>query len=109
MRHIAHEGRCFLVSACQWLPPSQMALGEPITLVDRPHDAPLIAGGSMIVSPMGEVLAGPLRGTDGQGGEGLIAAQVDLADIVRARFDFDAAGHYARPDIFRLDVTQPLG
>jgi nitrilase len=104
MRHIAHEGRCFLVSACQWLPPSQMALGEPITLIDRPHDAPLIAGGSLIVSPMGEVLAGPLRG-----GEGLLVAEVDLADVVRARFDFDAAGHYARHDIFRLDVSQPAG
>ncbi|MFZ4382364.1 MAG: carbon-nitrogen hydrolase family protein [Sandarakinorhabdus sp.] len=104
MRHIAHEGRCFLVSACQWLPPSQMALGEPITLIDRPHDAPLIAGGSLIVSPMGEVLAGPLRG-----GEGLLVAEVDRADVVRARFDFDAAGHYARHDIFRLDVSQPAG
>ena len=102
MRHIAHEGRCFLVAACQWLPPSQSALGEPITLIDRPLDAPLIAGGSLIVSPMGEVLAGPLRG-----GEGLITAEVDLADVVRARCDFDAAGHYARPDIFRLDVTPP--
>jgi nitrilase len=100
MRHIAHEGRCFLVSACQWLPPSQIALGDPITLVDRPSDAPLIAGGSMIVSPMGEVLAGPLRG-----GEGLLVAEVDLADVVRARFDFDAAGHYSRPDIFTLDVA----
>jgi nitrilase len=100
MRHIAHEGRCFLVSACQWLGPSQTALGEPITLIDRPADAPLIAGGSMIVSPMGEIVAGPLRGS-----EGLLVAEVDLADIVRARFDFDAAGHYARPDIFRLDVT----
>ncbi|WP_353199189.1 carbon-nitrogen hydrolase family protein [Sandarakinorhabdus sp.] len=109
MRHIAHEGRCFLVGACQWLPPSQMALGEPITLIDRPHDAPLIAGGSLIVSPMGEVLAGPLRG-----GEGLVTAEVDLADIVRARFDFDAAGHYARSDLFgtdmfRLDVFGPAG
>lgn len=104
MRHIAHEGRCFLVSACQWLPPSQMALGEPITLIDRALDAPLIAGGSSIVSPMGEVLAGPLRG-----GEGLLVAEVDLADVVRARFDFDAAGHYARHDIFRLDVTQRPG
>jgi nitrilase len=100
MRHIAHEGRCFLVSACQWLGPSQTALGEPITLIDRPADAPLIAGGSVIVSPMGEIVAGPLRGS-----EGLLVAEVDLADIVRARFDFDAAGHYARPDIFRLDVT----
>lgn len=99
MRHIAHESRCFLVSACQWLPPAQTALGDAITLVDRPADAPLIGGGSMIISPMGDVLAGPLRG-----GEGLITASVDLADIVRARFDFDPAGHYARPDIFRLDV-----
>ena len=102
MRHIAHEGRCFVVSACQWLGPTQTALGDPITLVDRPADAPIIAGGSVIVSPMGEVLAGPLRD-----GEGLLTAEVDLLDIVRARFDFDAAGHYARPDIFRLDVTRP--
>ncbi|WP_353216354.1 carbon-nitrogen hydrolase family protein [Sandarakinorhabdus sp.] len=104
MRHIAHEGRCFLVSACQWLPPSQMALGEPITLIDRAADVPLIGGGSMIVSPMGEVLAGPLRGQ-----EGLLVAEVDLADVVRARFDFDATGHYARPDIFRLDVAGEPG
>jgi nitrilase len=102
MRHIAHEGRCFLISACQWLGPTQTALGEPITLIDRAPDVPIIGGGSIIVSPMGEVLAGPLRG-----GEGLLVAEVDLADIVRARFDFDAAGHYARPDIFRLDVTRP--
>jgi nitrilase len=104
MRHIAHEGRCCVVSACQYVPPSQTALGDPITLIDRPADAPLIAGGSLIVSPMGEVLAGPLRG-----GEGLIVAEVDLADIVRARFDFDATGHYARPDIFRLDVSGAPG
>jgi nitrilase len=102
MRHIAHEGRCFLVSACQWKPPTREALGEPITLIDRAEDVPIIGGGSIIVSPMGEVLAGPLRG-----GEGLITAEVDLADVVRSRFDFDAAGHYARPDIFRLDVTPP--
>lgn len=102
MRHIAVESRCFLVSACQWMPPATAALGDAITLRDRADDAPMIAGGSLIVSPLGEVLAGPLRG-----GEGLITAQVDLADIVRARFDFDAAGHYARPDIFRLDVAAP--
>jgi nitrilase len=100
MRHIAVESRCFLVSACQWVPPATTALGDAISLRDRAEDAPMIAGGSLIVSPLGEVLAGPLRG-----GEGLITVEVDLADIVRARFDFDAAGHYARPDIFRLDVT----
>ena len=99
MRHIALESRCFLVSACQWLGPATTALGDPVTLRDRPVEAPMVAGGSMIVSPLGEVLAGPLRG-----GEGLVCAEVDLADVVRARFDFDAAGHYARPDIFRLNV-----
>jgi hypothetical protein len=31
------------------------------------------------------------------------------ADVVRARFDFDAAGHYSRPDIFRLDVSGANG
>lgn len=102
MRHIAVESRCFLVSACQWQGPATTALGDDISLRDRAEDAPMIGGGSLIVSPLGEVLAGPLRG-----GEGLITAEVDLADVVRARFDFDAAGHYARPDIFRLDVTHP--
>jgi nitrilase len=99
MRHIAVESRCFLVSACQWQGPATTALGDAITLRDRPEEAPMIGGGSLIVSPLGEVLAGPLRG-----GEGLIWAEVDRADIVRARFDFDASGHYARPDILRLMV-----
>ena len=102
MRHIAVESRCFLVSACQWQGPATTALGDDISLRDRAEDAPMIGGGSLIVSPLGEVLAGPLRG-----GEGLITAAVDLADVVRARFDFDAAGHYARPDIFGLDVVRP--
>lgn len=104
MRHIAVESRCFVVSACQWAPPAATALGEAISLRDRAEDAPMIAGGSLIVSPLGEVLAGPLRG-----GEGLIVAEVDLADVVRARFDFDATGHYARHDIFRLDVSGAAG
>jgi nitrilase len=104
MRHIALESRCFVVSACQWQPPATTALGDPIGLRDRAADVPMIGGGSLIVSPLGEVLAGPLRG-----GEGLIVAEVDLADVVRARFDFDATGHYARPDIFRLDVSGAAG
>ncbi len=97
MRHIALESRCFLVSACQWQGPATTALGDDISLRDRAADAPMIGGGSLIVSPLGDMLAGPLRG-----GEGLLLTEVDLADVVRARFDFDPAGHYARPDLFRL-------
>jgi nitrilase len=59
----------------------------------------LINGGSVIVSPLGEILAGPLRGR-----EGILTAELDLNEIARGKFDFDVVGHYARPDIFTLAV-----
>ncbi|GAA6118670.1 nitrilase [Acidovorax sp. FG27] len=96
MRHIAHEGRMFLVCACQ-VKPSPKALG-----IDAPHwdaDRPLIQGNSMIVGPLGDVLAGPLKNETG-----LLTAQIDLAELTRAKYDFDVVGHYARPDVFSLSV-----
>jgi nitrilase len=98
MRHIANEGRLFVVSACQVMA-SPAQVGR--TADGWADDAPLIKGGSVIVGPLGEVLAGPLYDQPG-----LISAEVDLDDIVRARFDFDVAGHYARPDVFRLQVDE---
>lgn len=53
----------------------------------------------MIVDPFGEVLAGPLTE-----GEGLLVADLDLDQVTRGRYDFDACGHYSRPDIFALSV-----
>ncbi|MTH34355.1 carbon-nitrogen hydrolase family protein [Paracoccus limosus] len=98
MRHIAHEGRCFLVSACQYQP-SPAELG--VTVADWDAARPLINGGSVIIGPLGEVLAGPLTGT-----EGLVLAEIDRAELIRARYDFDVVGHYARPDVFRLEVDE---
>ena len=98
MRHIAHEGRMFLVSACQ-VQPSPDALGIKVENWDAQR--PLIAGGSVIVSPMGDILAGPLKNE-----EGLITADIDLEDLKRARYDFDVNGHYARPDVFSLQVDE---
>ena len=98
MRHIAHEGRCFVISACQ-VQPSPRALGIDVPGWDA--DRPLIRGNSVIVGPLGEVLAGPL-----QGQAGLLAAQIDLEELVRARYDFDVVGHYARPDVFSLQVDR---
>src|SRR4051794_19180359 len=98
MRHIAHEGRCFVISACQ-VQPSPAALG--IAIENWPDERPLIAGGSMIVGPLGEILAGPLEGETG-----LLAATIDTRDIIRARYDFDPVGHYARPDVFSLSVDE---
>ena len=98
MRHIAHEGRCFVISSCQ-VQPSPNELG--IQVEGWESDRPLIRGGSMIAGPLGDVLAGPCFNDTG-----LIVAEIDLADIVRSRYDFDAVGHYARPDVFSLSVDE---
>lgn len=101
MRHIAHEGRCFVVSACQVQPPP-VDLGLPVHGWDARR--PLIGGGSMVVGPFGDVLAGPLEHETA-----LVTAQIDLKDLVRARLDLDVVGHYARPDLFELHVrSSPL-
>lgn len=102
MRHIALEGRCFVLSASQYLRRDSVPTDLHPVQGDGP-DTVLIGGGSVIVSPLGEVLAGPLRD-----GEGILTAQLDLDDLARARFDFDPAGHYARPDIFTLQVDQSV-
>jgi len=98
MRHIAYEGRMFVISACQVLP-SPAALG-----VNAPHwdaDRPLIQGNSVIVGPLGDVLAGPLKNE-----AALLTARIDLDELVRARYDFDVVGHYARSDVFSLSVDE---
>ncbi|MEN1833656.1 carbon-nitrogen hydrolase family protein [Pseudomonas lijiangensis] len=98
MRHIAHEGRMFVISACQ-VQPSPQALG--IDVANWPAERTLINGGSVIVGPMGDVLAGPLIGETG-----LLVAEVDVDELVKARYDFDVVGHYSRPDIFELVVDE---
>ncbi|WP_200626941.1 carbon-nitrogen hydrolase family protein [Pseudomonas sp. LAM2023] len=98
MRHIAHEGRMFLVSACQ-VQPSPRELGIEVPSWDPQR--PLIQGNSVIVGPLGDVLAGPLRGE-----AGLLTADIDLEELVRARYDFDVVGHYSRPDVFSLNVDE---
>jgi len=100
MRHIAVEGRCFTLSACQYLLRSDYPADVHPVQGDHP-DTVLIGGGSVIVSPLGEVLAGPLRE-----GEGILCTELDLDDIPRARFDLDVIGHYARPDVFTLQVNE---
>jgi len=57
-------------------------------------------GGSVIISPMGDVLAGPLYDE-----EGVLFAELDMAEVVRSKLDLDVVGHYARPDVFQLTVS----
>lgn len=98
MRHIAHEGRCVVVSACQ-VQPSPRELGTAVE--GWPDDQPLMTGGSLIAGPLGDILAGPVE-TETR----LLTAEFDPADILRARYDLDVVGHYARPDVFTLTVDE---
>jgi nitrilase len=99
MRHIAVEGRCFVLSCNQFnrrrdFPSDYGALGnDPDAIVTR--------GGSCIVDPFGNFLAGP--NTEG---EVILTAEIDRAQIVRGKYDLDVVGHYARPDIFQLLVDE---
>lgn len=101
LRHIACEGRCFVLGCNQFVtkemyPTELQAHPE---LVDQPEV--MCRGGSVIISPLGEVIAGPLYDS-----EGILFADLDLAEIVRAKLDFDVVGHYARPDVFQLLVNE---
>ena len=99
MRHIAVEGRCFVLSCNQFnrrkdFPDDYSAFGDdPDLIVTR--------GGSCIVDPFGNFLAGP--NTEG---EAILTAEIDRAQIIRGKFDLDVVGHYARPDIFQLHVDE---
>lgn len=99
MRHIAKEGRVFVLSACQFLRRRDC----PANYEDRGDDPceVLMRGGSCIVSPSGELLAEP-----DYHGPAILHAVLDLDDIPRGKYDLDVCGHYARPDIFQLTVDE---
>ena len=61
-------------------------------------------GGSCIVNPLGEIVAGPVYDQ-----EAILTADIDLGDKIRGKFDLDVVGHYARPDVFQLRVNQKSG
>jgi nitrilase len=103
LRHIAMEGRCFVLSACQFLKRSDCPEDYAPIQGNDPNTI-LIRGGSSIIDPFGTVLAGPCFGE-----ETILTADLDFREIARARFDLDVTGHYARPDVFQLKVnTRPM-
>ena len=106
MRHVALEGRCFVLSACQYLTRKDCPPDYDTNYGDDPN-AVLIRGGSCIIGPLGELLAGPVFDAPA-----ILTAEIDVGAISRASFDLDVVGHYARPDLFQLTVntapTQPV-
>jgi nitrilase len=100
MQHVALEGRCFVLTACQHLRRKNCPTDYAAVHGNDP-DTVIMRGGSAIIGPLGQVLAGPLFNEDG-----ILTAEIDTGEIARSKYDFDVVGHYARPDVFRLHVNE---
>ena len=101
LRHIACEGRCFVLGCNQFL--TKEMYPDDLEDLDELDEHPdvMCRGGSVIISPFGDVMAGPLYDK-----EGMLFADLDLAEVARGKYDFDVVGHYARPDVFQLVVNE---
>lgn len=101
LQHISLEGRCFVIGCNQYvtrdLYPADLELASEL----ESWPETLCRGGSAIYDPAGECLGGPLYDE-----EGIVFAELDMSAVPRAKFDFDVTGHYARPDVFRLEVDR---
>jgi nitrilase len=101
LRHIALEGRCFVLGCNQFVT-KEMYPQDLEGLEDLAGQPQILCrGGSAIISPLGDVLAGPLYDE-----EGILYADLDLAEVARGKLDFDVVGHYARPDVFQLAINE---
>lgn len=101
MRHIACEGRCFVLGCNQFVtkdmyPENLVGLEDLETQPDV-----MCRGGSVIISPLGDIIAGPLFDK-----EGILYADLDMGEVARGKLDFDVVGHYARPDVFKLTINE---
>jgi nitrilase len=103
LQHIASEGRCFVLGCNQFVTRSMVP--DYVLALEEFQDGEdiLCRGGSAIVDPYGQYLAGPIWDQ-----EGILIADLDLAEITRAKFDFDVTGHYSRPDVFKFEVNQQI-
>ncbi|MFG1396239.1 carbon-nitrogen hydrolase family protein [Roseixanthobacter pseudopolyaromaticivorans] len=100
MRHVALEGRCFVLTTCQVVKRGDFP-AEYRCSIDVDPETYVMHGGAAIIGPLGNVLAGPVFDE-----ECLLTAELDTDELGRAKFDFDVAGNYARPDVFSLTVNE---
>ena len=97
MQQIALEGRCFVLGCNQYMTTSMYPDKYKSEIANQPEN--FCPGGSVIVSPLGKIIEGPLFDK-----AGVLVAELDLEDIKRSKLDFDVVGHYARNDIFDFKV-----
>jgi nitrilase len=98
LQHIALEGRCFVLGCNQYIRKADYPERYQEEIKKEPEI--MSAGGSVIIAPTGEVLAGPLWDQ-----EGLLTAELDFSVLAQSKLDFDVVGHYARPDVFTFEAS----
>jgi len=102
MRHIAKEGRMFVLGCGMAL--RTVDIPDRLGLKERFYKGSgewINTGDSVIVSPDGEFIAGPLSEQ-----EGILYTEIDPARLGGPKWMLDVAGHYARPDVFELKVNR---
>jgi len=100
LRHIAKEGRQYVIGVAPFMRGSDVP--DTIKGRDEMYEGDedwLSKGNATIVDPDGDIIAGPLIGS-----EGIVYADVDVAFARASRRKFDPVGHYSRPDVFHLTV-----
>ncbi|KAF4454876.1 hypothetical protein F53441_2669 [Fusarium austroafricanum] len=99
-RNYAFEGRCFVVVAASYLDADSIPSELLEAYVKGAGSKDLFTGGSSVIGPDGEYIAGPVYGPEP------LVVDIDLGQTIAFKHDLDVAGHYSRPDIFQLLVNR---
>jgi nitrilase len=101
MQHVAREGGLFVISTCMALKMDDISDEHEFKKLYPEGREWINVGNSSIIAPTGKVIAGPLEAK-----EGILYADINLQDIIKAKRMFDVVGHYSRPDVFNFNVNQ---
>jgi nitrilase len=105
LQHIAREGRCAVIGCCIAMTreqvPDRLGFKALYPEAETEDDQWVNSGNSAIVAPGGKILAGPAFNR-----ETILYAEITPASLREAKFSLDAAGHYARPDVFQLTINR---
>lgn len=104
MQHVAREGGLFVISSCMALKMDDIPDSFAFKKLYPEGREWINVGNSAIIAPNGQILAGPLEAE-----EGILYAEIDLDQVIKAKRMFDAVGHYSRPDVFTFNVKNTPG